>query len=105
MYGVAIENTSHNGYFTEKILDCFLLKTIPVYWGCSSIFNFFRQDGIIIFSNIDDLIVKVNNLTETYYFNNMEAIEANYNLAFQYVNYEQNITYKIIEILKYNNLI
>ena len=29
-YGVAIENTSHRGYFTEKILDLLLLKTIPV---------------------------------------------------------------------------
>ena len=35
----------------------------------------------------------------------MEAIEVNYNLALQYVDYEQNITHKIIEILKYNNLI
>ena len=35
-FGVVIENTSHRGYFTEKILDCFLLKTIPIYWGCSN---------------------------------------------------------------------
>jgi hypothetical protein len=105
MYGVAIENTSHNGYFTEKILDCFLLKTIPVYWGCSSIFNFFRQEGIIIFSNIDDLIVKVNKLTEDYYYDNLEAIEANYNLALQYVDYEQNIINNITEIFKLNKII
>jgi hypothetical protein len=36
-YGIAIENFSHRGFFTEKILDCFLLKTIPIYWGCSNI--------------------------------------------------------------------
>ena len=105
MYGVAIENTSHNGYFTEKILDCFLLKTIPVYWGCSSISNFFRQDGIITFSNIDDLIVKTNKLTEDYYYNNLEAIETNYNLALQYVDYEQNIINNITDIFKLNNII
>jgi len=33
MFGIAIENFSHRGFFTEKILDCFLLKTIPIYWG------------------------------------------------------------------------
>ena len=81
MFGVAIENTSHNGYFTEKILDCFLLKTIPVYWGCSSITNFFKQDGIITFNNIDDLIVKVNKLDESYYNDRLDVIEENYNLA------------------------
>jgi len=105
MFGVAIENTSHNGYFTEKILDCFLLKTIPVYWGCSSITNFFKQDGIIIFNNIDDLIVKVNKLDESYYNDRLDIINKNYKLALQYVNYEQSIVDNITEIFKLNNLI
>ena len=48
-------------------MEMFLFKTIPVYWGCSSITNFFKQDGIITFDNIDDLIVKVNKLDESYY--------------------------------------
>jgi hypothetical protein len=105
MFGVAIENTSHNGYFTEKILDCFLLKTIPVYWGCSSITNFFRQDGIITFNNIDDLIVKVNKLDESYYNKRKDIIEENYNLALQFVDYEQNIVNIITKIFKTNNII
>ena len=105
MFGVAIENTSHNGYFTEKILDCFLLKTIPVYWGCSSITNFFKQDGIITFSNIDDLIVKVNELDESYYNDRLDIIEENYNSALQFVNYEQNIVDAITEIFKLNSII
>jgi hypothetical protein len=41
-FGVAIENTTHRGYFTEKIMELFLLKTIPIYWGCSSIGDFFN---------------------------------------------------------------
>lgn len=105
MFGVAIENTSHNGYFTEKILDCFLLQTIPIYWGCSSISNFFRPEGIITFDNIDDLITKVNKLDENYYYNNMEYVRENYQRALQYVDYEQNVVNKITEILKLNNII
>jgi hypothetical protein len=46
MFGVAIENVSHRGWFTEKILDCFLLKTIPIYWGCSNIEDYFNPKGI-----------------------------------------------------------
>ena len=105
MFGVAIENTSHNGYFTEKILDCFLMKTIPVYWGCSSIMNFFKKDGIISFDNIDDLITQVNRLDEDYYKNRLSIINENYNLALNYVNYEQNIVNKITEIFKLNELV
>lgn len=40
MFAVAIENTNHRGYFTEKILDLFLLRSIPIYWGCSNIGDF-----------------------------------------------------------------
>jgi len=105
MFGVAIENVSHNGYFSEKILDCFLLKTIPVYWGCSSIISFFKQDGIIIFDNIDDLIVKVNKIDESYYNERKDIIEENYNLALQFVDYEQNIVNAITEIFKINSII
>jgi hypothetical protein len=105
MFGVAIENTSHNGYFTEKILDCFLLKTIPIYWGCTSIDNFFNKEGIIKFGNIDEFIYITNNLDEDYYNSRKDIIEENYQNALQYIDYEQNIVNKIIEIFKLNNII
>ena len=31
MYSIAIENTIEPFYFTEKILNCFASKTIPIY--------------------------------------------------------------------------
>jgi len=105
MFGVAIENTSHNGYFTEKILDCFLLKTIPIYWGCSNIGDFFNQEGIIKFGNIDEFIYISNNLNDEYYDSKKDIIEGNYQKALQYVDYEQNIINKITEIFKLNHLI
>tara|TARA_R110000868_G_scaffold230537_1_gene483700 strand:+ start:85 stop:897 length:813 start_codon:yes stop_codon:yes gene_type:complete len=104
-FGIAIENFSHKGFFTEKILDCFLLKTIPIYWGCSDIDEFFNSAGIISFKNVDDLIHLSNKLTPDYYDYCKEAIEDNYQRALQYVDYEQNITNKITEIFKLNNII
>jgi hypothetical protein len=105
MFGVAIENTQHNGYFTEKILDCFLQKTIPVYWGCSDIHGMFNEEGIITFTSIDDLIRKINKLDEKYYTDRLDIINKNYKLALQYVDYEQNICNKITEVFKFNNLV
>jgi hypothetical protein len=105
MFGVAIENTQHNGYFTEKIIDCFLQKTIPVYWGCSNIGEFFNMDGIITFTSVDDMIRKMNTLDENYYNSRLEAINENHKLAIQYVDYPKNIHDKISEIFQFNNLI
>lgn len=104
-FGVVIENTSYRGYFTEKILDCFLLKTIPIYWGCSNIEDYFDIDSIITFNNVDDLVYKTNQLNESYYQNRKEIIEKNWQLALEYVDYQQNIVNTITNIFKHNKLI
>jgi hypothetical protein len=105
MFGIAIENFPHRGFFTEKILDCFLLKTIPIYNGCSNIGDFFNKEGIIEFRNVDDFIYISNQLTEEFYISKKHIIEENYQLALQYVDYEQNIINKIKEIFNLNQLI
>ena len=100
-----IENISSRGYFTEKILDCFLLKTIPFYWGCSNIGDFFDIEGVITFNNVDDLIYISNNLTEGFYEYKKEIIKKNWKLALDFVDCEQNIVNTITNIFKYNNII
>ena len=40
-YSIAIENSSQSNYFSEKIIDCMLLWTIPLYWGCPNISDYF----------------------------------------------------------------
>lgn len=104
-FGIAIENFSHRGFFTEKLLDCFLMQTIPLYWGCSNIGDYFNINGIIQFNNVDDIINIGNILNEEYYMNRAHIIEENYQTALQYVDYEQNLINKIEEIFKLNNLI
>jgi hypothetical protein len=108
MFGVAIENFSHRNWFSEKILDCFLMKTIPCYWGCSNIKDFFNKDGIIPFQDIDDLIYIYNNHNLEEMYKNLEekgVIEENYQKAIKYVNYEQNVVDYVIELFKHNKLI
>jgi hypothetical protein len=104
MFAAVIENTSHNGYFTEKITDCMMLKTIPIYWGCSNIENFYNSNGIITFKNTDEFIKICNNLTPEYYTSRIDAIEENFKKVSNFQNYENRICFKIFEILKYNNI-
>lgn len=46
-YNVAIENTSAPYYFTEKIGDCFLAWTVPVYYGCTNIGKYFPEKSFL----------------------------------------------------------
>jgi glycosyltransferase involved in cell wall biosynthesis len=61
-FSIAIESTREKNYFSEKLIDCLLTKTIPFYWGCPNVEEFFDPSGIITFENADDLIKKINEL-------------------------------------------
>ena len=45
-YSVAIENCVHLDYWTEKIADCFLAGTIPIYHGCPNIDQYFPAEAM-----------------------------------------------------------
>lgn len=105
MFAAVIENTCHNGYFTEKITDCMMLKTIPIYWGCSNIEKFYNIEGILLFNSVDEFIQICNNLTPEYYTSRLNVIEENYRRVNQYQKYENRICSKIIDVFKYNNII
>lgn len=46
-YSVAIENGAAPFYFTEKITDCFLTYTVPLYYGCTNIGRFFPEKSFV----------------------------------------------------------
>lgn len=46
-FAVAIENYIDDFWFTEKILNCFSHKTVPIYLGARKIGDYFDTKGII----------------------------------------------------------
>jgi len=46
-HSVVIENSRDPGYFTEKLVDCLLCGTVPIYWGDPEIGRVFDASGII----------------------------------------------------------
>lgn len=46
-YALAIENSSSRDYWTEKLADCFLSYTLPFYYGCNNIDDYFPKDSFI----------------------------------------------------------
>lgn len=81
MFSIAPENSRHSGYYSEKLVDCFVAKTIPLYWGCTDIHRHFNADGIIQFTDYEDLKRKLSELTPNTYHSKKEAIEDNFRRA------------------------
>ena len=80
MFSVTIENDQYESYWTEKILDCFVTGTIPVYHGAPDIGDFFNMDGIIILTDEFDISM----LTPELYYSKMDAIKDNFNRALKF---------------------
>lgn len=104
MFHIAVENTNYDNYFTEKIIDAFLTNTIPIYWGCPNINNFFNKEGIITFNNEIELFNIINNLTPEFYASKQDIIKENFNTALKYADYMSRIKNLIKEICKFNNI-
>lgn len=105
MFHIAIESKKEINYFTDKILDCFATKTLPIYYGSPNISEFkYDENGIIRFNNEDELIEILNNLTPEDYYNRIEAIENNYKTVQKYGFFFPRVETFLDELIKINNL-
>lgn len=99
MYHIVVENTQHRNYFTEKIIDCFMSKTIPIYWGCPNIGEYFNEEGILSFDNLEELDILLNNLTAVFYSSRKNIVEENYRKAKEYAFFNKRLDKLIQKIL------
>lgn len=68
-FAICFENCSFPGYVTEKIFDCFLAGTIPVYYGAPDINSFVPPESFIDFrkfkdfKELDDYLKAIDEIT------------------------------------------
>ena len=75
-YAIAYENFQSDYYWTEKIIDCYLSYTMPLYFGCNSIDDFFPKNSFIQIDPNDkhiNLFLK-EIVTSTKWEENLDAI-------------------------------
>ena len=77
-FQIVVENCKKDYYFSEKLIDCFVTGTIPIYWGCPSIGDFFDLDGVITFDTVEELDIILNSLTEGLYLDKLQSINNNF---------------------------
>lgn len=102
-YSICYENSCNiKGYITEKIFDCFLTGTIPVYWGASNITDsipancFINREEFSSDLELVEFLISLNELDYNYYLHNIKqymASEKSYEYSFD--NFLDNIV-KII---------
>jgi hypothetical protein len=84
-------------YFTEKLIDCLLMKCIPVYWGCLNIGNYFNIDGFAVFNSLKEL--GQYKLSKSFYNDRKHAIEENFKIATKYISSDDYLATKLIKLL------
>ena len=82
-FSLAIENnvSRDDYYFTEKLVECIITGTIPIYYGCPNISKFFDIRGIITFNSQEELDFILNNLSEDKYKSMLKYAKENFNTA------------------------
>lgn len=81
MFSICIENCMHDTYFTEKILDCFAVGTVPIYKGTRKILDYYDGGGIIFLDDLKEL----SQLTPELYFSKIDHINRNFKILREYL--------------------
>jgi len=80
-FTLVVENCSQKNYFTEKLMDALITKTVPIYFGCPNINDFFNKKGILTFNNVEEFFNIINNLNDKTYQDMVDSVEDNYLLS------------------------
>lgn len=95
-FTIVIENCQKDYYFSEKLIDAFITGTIPIYWGCPSINNFFDTNGMLFINNLDELNLLIKTLDKESYESKLDSIKNNFEAAKKYL-VADNIIYNKIK--------
>lgn len=76
-FSVAVENCQQDYYFTEKLINCLLMDTVPIYRGCKGIDRYFDPRGMILFDTFEEFRTIVTELTFERYEAMLPYVRAN----------------------------
>ena len=95
-FSIVMENATYPNMFTEKISDCFMTGTIPIYYGINNIGDYFDINGIIL---LDDNF-KIDDLSFELYNSKIDSVRNNLQLSIDLLVAEDYIYKNFIEVNK-----
>lgn len=96
-YSVVIENSRETGYFTEKLVDCLLCGTLPIYWGAPDIDRYFDPAGMIECNSEADIKEAIAGATDQHFTSSQVALAGNRERALTFADYERNAAIRLAE--------
>ena len=100
MFSIAIENAKKEMFFCDKIMDCLITGTVPIYWGAPDISKYFDERGILSFNTPDELKNILEEISEKKYKSMLKYIKKNYEICKNdYLNFDDNLAKEIKERL------
>lgn len=75
-FSLVIENVRERNYFTEKLIDAVLCRTVPIYWGCPNIGDFMDTSGMILCETGEDMRRAVGDMSDARYQALLPGLEA-----------------------------
>ncbi len=88
-FSVIVENVREPGYFSEKLLDCILCDTIPIYWGAPDIGEFFDTAGMIVCTSQTEIKAAIGRLSAADYPALLERARGNRARAIAHADHAQ----------------
>jgi len=66
-FSIVLENERTPGFFTEKLIDCISVGTIPIYWGADVRYHHFMTTAVLPFMEMKIFASVLNMATEATY--------------------------------------
>lgn len=96
-FTIVTETCCQDNLFTEILLDCFAMGTVPIFWGCPNVGEFFSMGGILGITSAHKALFAVADLLS---FDRYE-----YMLPEIQDNLNRVVDYEIAEDLLYQNVL
>lgn len=93
-YSVVIESEKTPFFFNEKLIDCFAVGAIPIYWGCPTDDMPFDPSGIIQVYSVDEIGDILESIDANQYNSRLPAVRYNLEIAKKYRITEDWIFYR-----------
>ena len=98
-YQIVIENDPCDSMVSEKLIDCLVTGTIPIYCGSPRIGDYFNIEGILTFNDMDGLKTCIEKANEDFFKSKKSVILQNFYKAATYCVPEDDIFFNYLKPL------
>ena len=99
-FSITVMNADHQNYFTETLLDPFLCGTVPIFWGCTNIEEYFNPKGMLCFRDPKELKQILDNLSFEQYNEMLPYVKDNFKIAKDHMHFDDLVCNTILNTIR-----